>query len=175
MWARKTRTLQKCLTLAVQGLRIWMAHIRCWCWTSPSVSQSRPMLQLSYKNPFDAGWQSSQISMNTAHCGCEDAFMQNCWMSWVSDVLCWYSSWSWVPFICAGTSAEDLLDLFNKYGTVADVFIPRDKRWFIIAIIKVENYQYVDHVWEYVITYRHAECYFHCNNWIEVHNRPPTL
>ena len=33
--------------------------------------------------------------------------------------------------LLSGTSADDLFPLFDRYGKVVDVFIPRDRRYFL--------------------------------------------
>ena len=37
-------------------------------------------------------------------------------------------------FCSIGTSADDLYPLFEKYGKVVDVFIPRDRRFYSVCV-----------------------------------------
>lgn len=38
------------------------------------------------------------------------------------------------PSVFAGTSADDLFPLFDRYGKVVDIFIPRDRRYFLYLL-----------------------------------------
>jgi RNA recognition motif-containing protein len=36
-------------------------------------------------------------------------------------------------FMLSGTTADDLFPLFDKYGKVVDIFIPRDRRLLLLS------------------------------------------
>ena len=45
--------------------------------------------------------------------------------------ICMYVCMIW--FMLSGTTADDLFPLFDKYGKVVDIFIPRDRRLLLLS------------------------------------------
>jgi len=53
----------------------------------------------------------------------------------------------------SGTTADDLFPLFDKYGKVVDIFIPRDRRYFSICLL-IRQLIYFFHLLNFSIVFK---------------------